>query len=415
MGFKFRKSFKVAPGVRVNIGKKSASVSVGTKEARRTYSTSGRKTTTISVPGTGVAYTTSTSKKGKTVKPTKAKIQTTTNFNQKPSTATNSAKTSTTVPKGYSIPGIIMIILGIAYGCVGIKDMVMYNSSDLFVGSCVILCIGIILMIRARNKKKNFQPSKNVSDPISVYQYKNTTNVTSSTEPPDQTMQESKQETNLEPILKYPHTEGFSYLSNRIVDDAGEQLFAKYKYYHVPIDISKSTFREIFDRDYVDIRTETIIDSTVANIFFHNEFVGTIYNKKICKMVSDFMQRGEIVKGQIDSYGSQSLSATIFFYKKVSDYLHPVDPFTVKLIRTGSEEIQDNISICSVGEKITIEEVDDKYLVWSGSHDIGCIPKSKHDYVDDLMHDGYEFAGTITKIEENDNLKYFVWVEVQPY
>lgn len=57
MGFRFRKSFKVAPGVRVNLGKKSASVSFGVKGARHTISSTGRRTSSIGIPGTGLYYT----------------------------------------------------------------------------------------------------------------------------------------------------------------------------------------------------------------------------------------------------------------------------------------------------------------------------------------------------------------------
>lgn len=66
MGFRFRKSFKIAPGVRVNLNKKSASISVGTKGARITKSTSGRTTTTVGIPGTGISYSQSHTSKRKT-------------------------------------------------------------------------------------------------------------------------------------------------------------------------------------------------------------------------------------------------------------------------------------------------------------------------------------------------------------
>ena len=56
MGLRFRKSFKVAPGVKVNIGKKSSSVSFGGKGARYTVSSSGRRTKSVSIPGTGISY-----------------------------------------------------------------------------------------------------------------------------------------------------------------------------------------------------------------------------------------------------------------------------------------------------------------------------------------------------------------------
>lgn len=57
MGLRFRKSFKVAPGVKVNVGKKSAGVSIGGKGARISTNTSGRKTTTVGIPGSGLSYT----------------------------------------------------------------------------------------------------------------------------------------------------------------------------------------------------------------------------------------------------------------------------------------------------------------------------------------------------------------------
>ena len=56
MGFRFRKSISLGGGTRLNIGTKSASVSFGTKGVRKTISTSGRETTTFSIPGTGVSY-----------------------------------------------------------------------------------------------------------------------------------------------------------------------------------------------------------------------------------------------------------------------------------------------------------------------------------------------------------------------
>ena len=65
MGFKFRKSFKIAPGVRVSFGKKSSSISFGTKGFRTSFNTKGRTTTSIGIPGTGLSYSKSTSLKGK--------------------------------------------------------------------------------------------------------------------------------------------------------------------------------------------------------------------------------------------------------------------------------------------------------------------------------------------------------------
>lgn len=56
MGFRFRKSLKIAPGVRVNIGSKGiSSFSVGRKGARVNISKKGTRTT-VGLPGTGISY-----------------------------------------------------------------------------------------------------------------------------------------------------------------------------------------------------------------------------------------------------------------------------------------------------------------------------------------------------------------------
>lgn len=56
MGFRFRKSIKIFPGFRLNFGKKSASISIGGKGFKKTYSTTGKVTTSIGIPGTGISY-----------------------------------------------------------------------------------------------------------------------------------------------------------------------------------------------------------------------------------------------------------------------------------------------------------------------------------------------------------------------
>lgn len=56
MGFRFRKSFKIAPGVRVNLGKKSVGISAGVKGARVSVNSSGRVTKSVGIPRTGISY-----------------------------------------------------------------------------------------------------------------------------------------------------------------------------------------------------------------------------------------------------------------------------------------------------------------------------------------------------------------------
>ena len=75
MGFGFRKSFKIAPGVKLNTGKRGASLSVGGKGLTANISKRGTRTT-ASIPGTGLSYTsTSTRKKVKPQSPKRETVE----------------------------------------------------------------------------------------------------------------------------------------------------------------------------------------------------------------------------------------------------------------------------------------------------------------------------------------------------
>ena len=56
MGLSFRKSKKIAPGIRVTASKSGLNLSVGNKFAGISKSTSGRTAKHVSIPGTGISY-----------------------------------------------------------------------------------------------------------------------------------------------------------------------------------------------------------------------------------------------------------------------------------------------------------------------------------------------------------------------
>ena len=64
MSTRFRKTIKLRKGVNLNLNKKSVGISFGTKGARYSINSDGRKTTTVGVPGTGL-YHVSSSGSGK--------------------------------------------------------------------------------------------------------------------------------------------------------------------------------------------------------------------------------------------------------------------------------------------------------------------------------------------------------------
>lgn len=58
MGFRYRKRIKLLPGIYLNIGTKSMSLSFKAGPVSRTYSTTSRTTTSVNLPG-GASYRTS--------------------------------------------------------------------------------------------------------------------------------------------------------------------------------------------------------------------------------------------------------------------------------------------------------------------------------------------------------------------
>lgn len=56
MGWNYRKSIKIAPGVKVNISKRGVGMSAGTKGFRVGVNSKGKTYASASVPGTGIYY-----------------------------------------------------------------------------------------------------------------------------------------------------------------------------------------------------------------------------------------------------------------------------------------------------------------------------------------------------------------------
>lgn len=74
MGFRHRRSFKIAPGVKINVGKKSASVTFGGKHTPHyTVNSKGRKTVSTKTPVKGVSYSKSWSSSSNSRKNSKGK------------------------------------------------------------------------------------------------------------------------------------------------------------------------------------------------------------------------------------------------------------------------------------------------------------------------------------------------------
>lgn len=108
MGFNFRKSLKIAPGVRLNITKKGiSSVSLGGKGARVNLGKKGTRTT-VGIPGTGLSHS--------SFSPRQAKKETVSSESAKSTKQMNMSQVRSHVPPLPFIPKIerkVSVILGI--------------------------------------------------------------------------------------------------------------------------------------------------------------------------------------------------------------------------------------------------------------------------------------------------------------
>lgn len=108
MPWSFRKSIKLGPGVRLNLGKKSASISVGGTGYRYNVSTTGRSTTSINIPGTGISYKDSkggsSSRRTPTTKKPTTRRTTSKTTSSKPRATTSRARKAPAAPERAALP-----------------------------------------------------------------------------------------------------------------------------------------------------------------------------------------------------------------------------------------------------------------------------------------------------------------------
>lgn len=148
MGFRFRKSFKIAPGIKFNVNKKSVGLTVGKRGAHFTVNSKGKRTTSVGIPGTGLSYTTSSGGK-------KSKRKSTAKQQPVAKTTANTAKAVNTVnnenKKSFkSVP----LILGIVFVVIGLSAT-----------NILMLALGAILLYKYW-KDKQVQPQITTKDAI---------------------------------------------------------------------------------------------------------------------------------------------------------------------------------------------------------------------------------------------------------
>ncbi len=140
MGFKFRKSFKIAPGIKFNVNKKSVGFTFGKRGAHFTINSKGKRTTSIGIPGTGLSYTSSSGGKKSSKKQT-VKQQNNIEVNN---SIENKGTNQTAYHKNlFLILGILIILWGL-------------SAANIF-----ILALGIFCIYKSQRYNNNLLELKN--------------------------------------------------------------------------------------------------------------------------------------------------------------------------------------------------------------------------------------------------------------
>ncbi|MBO5934043.1 MAG: DUF4236 domain-containing protein [Clostridia bacterium] len=142
MGFRFRKSFKIAPGVKVNFNKKSAGVTLGGKGFHYTINSKGKRTTSVGMPGTGLSY--STTSGGNSTTKTK---------NSQGSTETMSSSNK----KWYQKTGYIILLL-VLFFPVGLFLMWKYTNWGKKVKIAISVIFALLFIIAVASPSDSGEP-----------------------------------------------------------------------------------------------------------------------------------------------------------------------------------------------------------------------------------------------------------------
>lgn len=131
MGFRFRKSIKIAPGVKVNLGKKSVGMSIGNKYAGVSVNSRTGARARVSAPGTGLSYSTmigssSAHSGGSSPLPTQTSVL----LVEQRQTQLKACKTNLrTVKYVYPILAAVCVLIGYAVPiCFGLAALLLYVS-----------------------------------------------------------------------------------------------------------------------------------------------------------------------------------------------------------------------------------------------------------------------------------------------
>lgn len=152
MGLRFRKSIKIAPGVKLNFSKKSVGVSVGGKYGGVSFNSKSGTTVRASAPGTGLSYSSKVS--GGSKRATK-------DGSSSSAASSNYRPTSTPSNRTYAVSGTILIVLSVPLFVFSLLMMPITIA-----GGVVFALFAVLAFLAGRHYKKvaNEQNAKSFSN-----------------------------------------------------------------------------------------------------------------------------------------------------------------------------------------------------------------------------------------------------------
>jgi len=151
------------------------------------------------------------------------------------------------------------------------------------------------------------------------------------------------------------------------------------------------------------IDTENPADENAVRFFDDNgDTIGYMPEGNLQEMANDYLRRGDSVFAIVNF--PERLKCEVGFFKDTPRVKR--DAFVVP-VSSGKTEYQENLDCCSEGDDVTIEEYDEKCVVYCDGDVIGTISSSAYAKIE-----SGGFRAEIQRIETTDSLKSKAYIEV---
>ena len=136
---------------------------------------------------------------------------------------------------------------------------------------------------------------------------------------------------------------------------------------------------------------ENDYDHDAIALYYNSEKIGYVFKGKLRDMLRSFSASDQRYVVIMSRLWEDRPIFDIFFYRDAHDLLQSYlarESKTFVLTRNRSEELQENLACCDVGDEVTVEydNSEDRYYAVRGSFEIGYFPKTANTFIE--RHNG---------------------------